>query len=95
VLDKKVSGICNSSITWPVLIEVTGTKYEEKKELVFSVKMTIDKPWTLGTCKGLSGDMRAGAITVPPHLFRIAEEGGATYSVTEEPITWTYRLVQK
>jgi hypothetical protein len=95
VLDGNVSGFCNGSITWPVKIEVTATKYEDKKELIFSVKTTMDKPWTLGTCKGLSGDMRAGAITVPLHLFRIAEEGGATYSVTEDPITWTYSLVQK
>jgi hypothetical protein len=95
VLDGRVTGFCNGSITWPVKIEVTGTKYEEKKELVFSVKTTMDKPWTLGTCEGLPGNMRAGAIMVPPHLFRIAEEGGATFSVTEEPITWTYTLVQK
>jgi hypothetical protein len=95
VLDGNVSGFCNGSITWPVLIEVTGTKYEEQKELVFSVKTTSREPWTLGTCEGLSGNMKAGAMSVPPHLFRIAEEGGATYSVTEDPITWTYTLVQK
>jgi hypothetical protein len=95
VLAGNVKGFCNGSITWPVLIEVTATKYEEKKELVFSVKTTMDKPWTPGTCKNLSGNMRAGAITVPLHLFRIAEEGGASFSVTEEPITWTYTLVQK
>jgi|WetSurMetagenome_2_1015567.scaffolds.fasta_scaffold21297_3 hypothetical protein len=95
VLDGNVTGFCNGSITWPVLIEVTGTKYEDKKELIFSVKTTMGEPKPLGTCKNLSGNMRAGAITVPPHLFRIPEEGEATYSVTEDPITWTYTLVQK
>jgi len=95
VFDGRVTGRCNGSITWPVKIDVTGTKYEEKKELIFSVKTTTDKPMTRVDCQGFNLNFQAGVLTVPPHLFRIAEEGGATYSVTEDPITWTYTLVQK
>jgi hypothetical protein len=95
VLDGEVSGFCNGSITWPVLIEVTAAKDKEFEDLAFSVKTTMSEPWTQGTCEGLSGNMKAGVIKVPPHDFRLADEGGSSRSFTEDPITWTYTLIQK
>jgi hypothetical protein len=97
MLDGNVSGFCNGYITWPVTIEVTATKDKEFEDLVFSVKTTMDEPIPLGTCKNLSGNMKAGAIIVPQHDFRLADEGGSSVTVTDpgSPITWTYTLIQK
>jgi hypothetical protein len=95
VFDGKVSGICNGSITWPELIEVTADKDEQFEDLAFSVKTTMREPWTLATCQGSTIKPKAGAINVPQHDFRLADESGSSRTITEGPYTWTYTLIQK
>jgi hypothetical protein len=95
VLDGKVTGFCDGFIVWPFSIEVTAIKDEDFGDLVFSVKTTMREPWTLGECQGLSGNMKAGAIIVPPRSFRLATEIGSSATFTEGPVTWTYTLIKR
>jgi hypothetical protein len=86
-----LSGFCNAAVTWPVSFEVTASGHASG-DLDLTVKSTVAKPTTVGSCQGLSGSPRVGAIIVAPQSFTLPAEGGASKTWTADPITWTYTL---
>jgi hypothetical protein len=82
-----VTGVCNASITWPASFEVTASEHGSG-DLDVSVKTSLSKPTTVGSCQGLAGSPRVGAIIVAPQAFTLPAEDGASKTYTADPITW-------
>jgi hypothetical protein len=87
----RLTGRCNAASSWPVSFEVTANE-QGSGDLGVTVKTTIAKPATVGSCEGLSGPPHVGAIQVPVHNFTVPADDGASKAFTEGPITWTYSL---
>jgi hypothetical protein len=95
VFDGKLKGDCQGNVTWPVALDVTGTRDKESGDLVFMVNTTLREPWTLGSCPGMQSTPPLDTFAVLPHTFRLPVEDRASVVLPEGPVTWVYTLVRK